>query len=521
MLNAVFTRYETERGMSALPDSYDPYREGLRLSREGHHSQAIERFEEALRREPDDTRVLFALGNTARTLGLAAPAEEFFRRVLALEPARIEALVNLANLLRANGDPKAAEALLNPALARAPDAAELWLTLGSAWREMGDPAKAEAHYHEALARRTDYPEALGNLADLLADRRELDEALALYGRAIKRDGKNAQARLNRAVLHFLKGDLKEGWRDYEARLAVPGKTPQREHRLPAWTGGPLAKTRLLVMAEQGVGDQMMFASVIPDLAARAAAEGSSIILECEPRLVTLFARSFLDVKAMPSEMESRSGTVTAHYGWLKNIGGANRAVEMGSLPRFLRGDLSRFLAPHAYLVPDTGETTRWKNWLASQGEGPATGICWRSGKSGGLRNLQYAPLEEWGRFLRDVRGRIVCAQYGAATEEIAELEKISRRTIIVPPGLNQKLELDRTCALFAALDAVVSAPTAVSWLAAGSGVPTYKILYDTSWTAFGSDREPFAPACRVMMPDTPGCWSGVFAKTLAALNALP
>lgn len=507
--------------MSALPDSHDPYREGLRLSREGRHSQAIERFEAALRREPDDTRVLFALGNTARALGLAVLAEEFFRRVLTLEPDRIEALVNLANLLRANGDPKAAEALLNPALAHAPDTPELWLTLGSVWREMGDTAKAETHYREALSRRPDYPEALGNLADLLADHGELDVALALYGRAIERDGKNAQARLNRAMLHFLKGDLKEGWRDYAARLSVPGKAPMREYRLPAWTGGPLRKTRLLVAAEQGVGDQTMFASVIPDLAVRAAEEGGSVILECEPRLVTLFARSFPGVKAMPSDMESRGGTVIAHYGWLKSIGGANRAVEMGSMPRFLRGDHSQFPAPHAYLVPDAGEKARRKNWLAAEGEDPAIGICWRSGKSGSLRNLQFAPLEEWGRFLSDIRGRIVCAQYGAAMEEIAELEKISGRTIIVPPGLDQKLELDRTCALLSALDAVVSAPTAVSWLAAGAGVPTYKILYDTSWTAFGSDREPFAPSCRVMMPDAPGRWSSVFAKTLAALNALP
>ena len=53
---------------------------------------------------PDDTRVLFALGNTARALGMTQPAEEFYRMVLALEPGRLEALVNLANLLRAEGN---------------------------------------------------------------------------------------------------------------------------------------------------------------------------------------------------------------------------------------------------------------------------------------------------------------------------------------------------------------------------------------------------------------------------------
>ena len=114
-------------------------------------------------------------------------------------------------------------------------------------------------------------------------------------------------------------------------------------------------------------------------------------------------------------------------------------------------------------------------------------------------------------------GRIVSAQYDATADEIAELERISGRTILVPPGLDQKKELDRTCAMLSALDAVVSAPTAVSWLAAGAGVPTFKVLYDTSWTAFGQSFEPFAPSCRCLMPDEPGHWPDVFAQAKAAL----
>ncbi len=75
--------------------------------------------------------------------------------------------------------------------------------------------------------------------------------------------------------------------------------------------------------------------------------------------------------------------------------------------------------------------------------------------------------------------------------------------------------------MLCALDRVVSAPTAVAWLAAGAGVPTCKVLYDTSWTAFGRDAEPFAPACRLVMPEVPGDWAGVFAKTNALLTAPP
>ena len=116
---------------------------------------------------------------------------------------------------------------------------------------------------------------MSNLADLLADDGDIAGARTLYGQAIKADPGNAQARLNRAVLHLLTGNLKEGWRDYAARMDMPGKVPVTEQRLAAWTGGPLKTTRLLVGAEQGVGDQIMFASLFGELASAGAAEGGS------------------------------------------------------------------------------------------------------------------------------------------------------------------------------------------------------------------------------------------------------
>ncbi len=490
----------------------DPYEQGLKLSAAGRHGDAIGRFEQALAQRPGDTRVLFALGNTARVLGMAGAAEEFFRRVLALEPERLEALVNLANLLRANGNLDAAETVLVPALARNPGAAELWLTLGSVHRERGDRTRAEQHYREALVLRPHYPPALSNLADFLADAGQTGEALDLYDRAIKRDPQSPQARLNRAVLHLLTGNLKDGWRDYAARLKISGKAPVCDHGLPRWDGGTLRGKRLLVTAEQGVGDQIMFASIFGDLIARAKTEGGSVIVECEPRLVSLFARSFPDARVMPSQMETRGGVITAHYSWLKGAGGANLAIEMGSLPKFLRGELAKFPTPHAFLVPDTAEEAHWRKIFAQAGPAPHIGVCWRSGKTGGGRALQYAPLEAWAEFLRDLPGTIVCVQYDASAEEIAALEAASGRAIFVPQGIDQKQELDRACALFAALDTVVSAPTAVSWIASGAGVATLKVLYDTSWTAFGQNHEPLAPSCLCVKPDSAGDWKSAFAK---------
>jgi len=496
------------------------YAEGLKLSSQGRHVEAIARFEQALAVRPDDARVLFALGNTAHVLGLAGPAEQFFRQVLTIEPGRKEALVNLANLLRASGQFDAAIALLEPALAREPDAVEFHLTLGSAWREKGEDERAIAHYRAALDTDPNYAPALANLADMLCNAGDRAAARTLYDKAIKADPKNPQARLNRAILHLLNGDLKDGWRDYAARTDVPGKVPvmsgEQRHlplKMVPWTGDSLKKKRLLVRAEQGVGDHILFASLIPDLAARAKAEGGSVVLECEPRLVALFARSFPDVTVRAAAIKTVGATPVADYGWLKAAGGASAAVLMGNLPRYLRGTLDAFPTPHAFLTPDANEVARWREMF-----GPgAIGICWRSGKSGGHRSIQYAPLEAWGEFLRQTERTFVCTQYDAMPEEIAALEQMSGRRIIVPQAIDQKNELDRAAALLAVLDVVVSAPTAVSWLSAGVGTRTLKVLHDTSWTALGQTYEPFAPACTCVMPQTPGDWRDVFAQIKAKI----
>ena len=386
---------------SANSAEKDFYAAGLAAAGEGRHADAIADFERALQENPEDARVLFALGNTAAAIGHAQAAENFFHRVLAQEPDRLEVLVNCANLLRKRGRHDEVIALIKPALERNPGKAELWLTLGSALREAGDAKTAEIFYSEALRLSPDNAAALGNLGDVLADRGALDEALAFYETALACEPKNAQARLNRAILFLLKGDLGQGWRDYEYRLGIKERVILADHGLPAWDGSVGNGLRLLVTAEQGIGDQLMFASLVPELAESLARNGGRVILEAEPRLVPLFARSFPGVSVDPANMQRRGGQIFANYDWLECCGGAGAAIALGSLPRLMRHAISDFPAPHSYLTHDAREQAQWVAWLRAQSEGPFVGLCWRSGSLGGLRNLQYAPLEAWAAFIRD------------------------------------------------------------------------------------------------------------------------
>jgi tetratricopeptide (TPR) repeat protein len=488
----------------------DLYREGVRLAAAGRHFDAIGRLERALAVEPNNPHVLFALANTARALGLAKQTEVFLRMVLANDPGRLEAVVVLGNFLSSQGRHDEAVTLLQQALEANADAPELMLTLGVVYRAAGDENIAETHLRRALDLKPGYALALGNLASILSDRGEYDEALRLCDRVLAELPGNAQARLNRAVLHLLTGNFDAGWRDYAARLNIPGKTPVADHGLPAWNGVFRAGMRLLVTGEQGVGDQIMFAGILPDLAAKADAADARVVVECEPRLVDLFARSFPSLRVCPWSIERRDGTVRAHYDWLKDAGGADAAVAMGGLPIFLRTRIEDFSAVPSYLRIDAAEKAHWRKAFADLPR-PLTAICWRSGKTGGERAMQYAPLECWAGAIRDLPGTVICAQYDAEADEIAALAETGNRPIVVPAGIDQRCELDRTAAMLAAVDVLVSAPTAVSWLAAAAGVPTYKMVRDPAWTGFGRPYEPFAPSAVFVVPPAAGDWAASFA----------
>lgn len=497
----------------------DPIRTAEALSRAGKLQDALCVLDEARAKDPANAEIVLGLARVARRLSMPEAASRCAAAALELAPDSIEAVVERAIALRALGRHDDAAEMLRLRISQTPGKAELWLALANTVREQGLFPAGEAFLREALRLNPGSAEARANLADILFDRGDAKLALELYDQAVKRAPRNAQMRLNRALILLYSGELKAGWRDYERRLEIEDRRIERRfpEKPPArWDGTPRRGRSLLLMAEQGLGDQMLFASLIPELLEQS---DGPLIIECEPRLVPLFERSFRPAQVHSYRAISEGGRVFVSYDWLPVAGGADLMLEIGSLPRLLKPNLDCVPEVCAPLVPCPEEIENWRHWLNTLGTKPKIGVCWRSGKLGGLRDVQYAPIALWRAFLASIDAEFVMCQYDERSEEIAELET-SGRQLHIPPGLDQKNEIDRLAGLLAGLDAVVCAPTAVSVLAAAVGTPTLKLTFAGSWTAFGREREPFLPASQIIRPRQAGDWAEAFSLAAQALALL-
>lgn len=452
---------------------------------------------------PTDAVVLFYLAVALQCRDLLEPAAAAYAQAARLEPAFFEARANLATVLTALGRaPEALEAA-EQAVALAPERPGALLNRANARRDAGDTAGALADLTRAVGLRPDFAEGWSTLGNLYHDTGDLAHALDAHRRAVETAPSLAQAHWNRSFTLLASGQLAEGWDEYEWRRLTKAARPEpREYDWPAWNGEPLKGRRMLVWREQGIGDELMFATCIADLVAA----GARVTLLASPRLVALFTRAFPSVIVLPDGAE---------------LGQADFDFQAGlaSLPRVLRRNRAAFGASGAYLGTDPVLRAEWAIRLAALGPRPKIGLCWRSGLLTPDRIRHYPDLEAVSVLLQHPGVTWVNLQYDDCAADLSVLEGTGAR-IHRWADLDLKNDLDAVAAMVAGLDGVVTAATAVSSLAAALGRPTWQMDSGSDWTVFGERVSPWFPTLTVVRrsPMESG-WRGVVDAVVAELGA--
>jgi len=493
------------------------------LERMGHVHKALVTYERAFELDPDDPDLLINLGLSAWALKMTGAAMEMFRRYVALKPNSPLGYNNLGTILCEMGDTAAAIDTLSAALKQMPREAVLWNALATVLAESGRAGESIVFYKEAIRIAPGFPRAYHNLGFAFQHLGQLDDALEAYDNALARavDPKEImEGQHSRSVCLMGMGRLEEGFRNYEIRNS-PRFRGYVRHVLsaPAWNGEPLAGKRLLIVGEQGLGDELMFSTVIPDLIDAVGPDGR-LLIAVEHRLVDLFARSFPQAQVGAYE-DRRAVTDDGAYEvrfipWAVKDGQPDYFATMGTPLQFLRKSLDDFPA-HPLIVADPVRVKGFRRQLAAMGRGPFVGMCWRSMMQDVKRQKYFSPLDAWGPVLKTKGVTFVNVQYGDCEGDLARVRAAFGVDIKVMDGLDLKQDIEGAAALSAALDLVLSAPTAAAAIAASTGTETWFLTAGRTWPQLGTDHFPWYARTRVFSPERFGDWDALMPRLAGEL----
>jgi len=457
-----------------------------------------------------DARSLAAhvnLGAALEAQGRFEDAATAFEATLGIDAGCVPALVNLGAVNLRLGRLDDAERVLARAIELAPEAFEARLRMGHLLLERRQPERAADCYREVLRLRPDLPAGHVSLGHSLDLQGRFDQALGCYERALAIDPDDVQAHLNRAALWLLDEDYARGWDEYEWRLRDPAQAPLHQRfAQPRWDGGPLAGRRILVYGEQGLGDQIMAASCLPDLIAQAA----HCIVDCDARLAPLFRRSF-------PQATIHGGGPTDPVDWLRDTGPIDVAVASASLPRRLRRSAAAFPDHAGYLRAAPERVAAWRDRLASLGAGRNIGLSWRGGVPQTNRGTRSLGLGDLAPLLRTPGARYISLQYGPCAQDIDALRRDHGIEVIHWPAAID--DYDETAALVSALDLTVSVCTSVVHLAGALGQPAWVLAPLRPEPRYGKTGASMRwyPSVRVFRQSRYGDWSPVIASVARAL----
>lgn len=454
---------------------------GLEARARGRADWALTLLRRAAEAEPERADILCDLGNALKAMGRHAEAVACHEAVVALAPDAAPAYANLGAALNAAGDHDAAIACYQRALARWPQQAELHYNLGGALAAARRFADAEAAYRAALDRNPDHLRAYVNLGAVLRDQGKLNEAIAALRVAVARAPADADAHWNLALALLTAGD-DAGWAEYEWRRRIPDFAMPRLP-MPAWDGAPLAGRRLLVHAEQGLGDTLQFARY-------AALIDGDAILACQKPLAPLLGAALAPLRVIALDEKIRCDVQTS----------------LLSLPHRLK-----CAAPTApYLRPDPARVARWRERLGAAGL--RIGIAWQGNPAYPADWRRSAPLAAFAPLAALPNVRLISLQKDA--------DSAAPFALTVFPDLDRDAAFADSAAIIASLDAVVATDSAIAHLAGALGARTCLALADVPDWRWGLAGEvtPWYGTMRLYRQPSPGDWGAVFAAIAASFS---
>ena len=499
--------YHLEKALSIQPGLSDAYCDlGNVYNGQKMYKDAIQNYMRSISQSPDNALAYNNLGLAFKSIDNMKKAVDNLNKAINIKPDFYFSYFNLGLIEADQGHYDNARDYFQLALHYNENYSEAYYNLGLTLQHQGKYQDAESHIRNAVTLDPDFVNARSNLGVILSDQGKYEEAIQCYQEVLNQEPDNDEALWNFANTRLVSGNFVQGWKDYEKRWERRAAV-KRPFEYPVWEGESLDGCMLLIYGEQGLGDEIMFSSCIPDILAR----GGCCILECDPRLAPLFTRSFPEVQVHGrKDLEDTS--------WLSAAEPIDAQIPIGSLPQYFRRSLDDFPERTGYLTADHDRVTYWKHRLESLGPGLKIGISWQGGVITSRQTLRSIGLENWLPVLKVPGIEFISLQYTDCQDEIAVLEAM--HGIKVQHWQEAIDDYDETAALVSALDLVVSVCTSVVSLGGALGKPVWVMVPSSPGWIFmrEGERMPWFPSVKIFRQEKPMEWEPVIQRVVEALE---
>ena len=435
---------------------------GLQLHQVGELDKAIVAYRQALRLNPMVALLHNNYGVALYDQGKIDEALIHQRKAVELDPFLGIAHNNLGVTLNFMEKHEEAIVCFAKAIEIEPGNAKATNNLGDSLVKLSRFDEGLVYLRKALALAPDYFEAYSNLGVGLWGQGKFDDAIAALQKAISIQPNLPMARKNMGIIQLLRGKYAEGWEQYDWRFASD-KIAVPDYGVPLWLGPSLGDKTLFVWGEQGVGDEILHASMMGDLVKH----GFRVMWETDKRLVPLFQRSYPSVRVVGRGKSPADTEITPDIG---------AHIPSGSLGRFARSTAAHFpLARKAFLLADQERAQAFRASLNLAPGEKLVGISWVS-KNVKFGESKSTPLAAWADILRTPGVRFVNLQYGDTSEERARLEQEHGVSVANIEDLDLREDIDGVAALTAACDLVITVSNTTAHIAGALGVPVWILV---------------------------------------------
>lgn len=453
-------------------DGFEGLSEVNQLRRSGLVQKAIDFCEKCLLSEPDNQFVSIVLSELYESVGDIESSVDTIVAHLSNHSTSFHAIGALGLIhLRAHSF-DFSESPLKIALENDPEHIDYILGLASTYTELERYKAAGPFYDLALKIAPDDKRIMGLMISNLANQcryeeafliieklqnqgmtvgktgavftalGRFDDALIRLNQDVKNQPNDPGCRFLRAELLLLSENFAEGWDDYAFR----GLNATKNFRvLPfqVWRGEPLHGKKIIVLAEQGLGDQIMFSSCLPDLMKL---EPDQIIFEVSKRIHKTIDRSFPDCRIISSGQNN-------DFEWVTEFPDVDFYIPLGDLPRFFRRSVEEFPESISYLKADPDRVRYWQEKLSAISAPPYIGFSWRGGTERTRTSLRTLTIDQFSDISEKSKASWICLQYGNVEEDLAVARDMGFNVHYWPESIS---DLDEFAALICALDLIVT-----------------------------------------------------------------